>query len=600
MKRPLRPFVNGLTIVDKSAELLNLGEHLTEPQSAILDAVETSMVGGGEVRTAGGIRRFDRPAPVRIIVLKARQMGVSTLIGAIIFTIAMMRARTRSLIVSHDNDSSEHLLSISRRYWDTSFINQRGIYTPKNLAGSRLGWVEPDTQIRISTARNLASGRSHTVHALHASEVGFWDRGKELMTGLSKAVPRTPLSFIFLESTANGYGNFFKASWDAAVAGESQYLPMFHPWWQHTEYTADHIGMGHVAGRPLMNLDEEERRLVSGFKRLGLDDRDIRSKLIWRREILATECNGDIDVLHQEYPSTPGEAFISSGRNVFKAEHLAEAYEPLEGERGEIQIRRGRPRFVPDRTGDLTVWKHPSPSGWYMIGADAAKQAQGDYAVACVIDRSTWEQVAEWRADVDPTTFAEVIMDLGRYFNDAMLCPETNMSGGAVAEIVRSNYDNVYIHSADAKVRGQMANQYGFNTNVQTKPEAIGNLKRALLDRFNDGVGISFHSGVLFNEASGYVLTDSGQYRNSQSEEQADHDDTVMAWALAVTATIHRAGDDDRPSPAPRARAAAAGVKAVPATSSEVEGLAVEERPVYDQIDSDTWDDWTDSEEAWA
>jgi len=121
------------------------------------------------------------------------------------------------------------------------------------------------------------------------------------------------------------------------------------------------------------------------------------------------------------------------------------------------------------------------------------------------------------------------------------------MSGGAVAEIVRSNYENVYRHKSAAKVRGQMANQYGFNTNVQTKPEVIGNLKRALLDRFNAGVGVTIHSRVLYGEMAGCIRTDTGEYKNSASDEESEHDDTVMAFGLAITATVHEADSADRP-----------------------------------------------------
>ena len=551
MTQRLFPLIAPLWCLDRNtSRLIQLGDNLTHPQRRILDTVETVMVGGGEVRVVGGKRDFPRPAPIRLIILKARQMGVSTLVEAITFATSMVRPHSRSLIVSHDLDSSRHLLDMTRRYWETSWIAERGIYTPKNLSGNLLSWHEPDTAIRVTTAKNLAGGRSHTIHNLHASEVAFWEHAGELMDGLNQAIPRAPLTFQFLESTANGFGNYFKQTWDAAVAGDNSYLPIFEPWWRHGMYTADHIGIGHLADRPLTNLSDEEKRLARAFARIGLDDRDVRSKLLWRREILNTECKGDIDIFHQEYPATPEEAFVSTGRNVFNPKHLMAAYEPMDGERGQLFEKSGRVEFVPDRDGDLTIFRHPRPSGWYMVGADAAKQAKGDFAAAEVQDRITWEQVAEFRADIDPNTFADQIMLLGRYYNDAMLIPETNMSGhSVVAEIVRSRYPNVYVHQSDHKVRGQMAGEYGFNTNERTKPEAVGHVKRALLEKFNGAHGMTIHSRVLYKEMAGYIFTDTGKYQNSSSEEEADHDDTTMAWCLATTGTIHRADDPDRPYP---------------------------------------------------
>lgn len=555
MNRPIYPLIAPLKFLDRdSAQLLTLGKSMTFPQQSILQTIETVMTGGGVVNVVGGTRDFKKAAPVRLIILKARQMGVSTLIESIAFATCMVRPYTRSLIVSHDLDSSKHLLDMTRRYWETSWFAADNIYTPKNLSGDKIGWHEPDTNIRVTTAKNLAGGRSHTIHFLHASEVAFWEKGKELMKGLSQAVPRQPLTFQFLESTANGFGNYYKQTWDAAVAGDSSYLPVFYPWWQHNAYTADHVGLGHLADNPLSNLDDEERALTRGFKRLGLDARDIRSKLLWRREILGTECGGDLEVFHQEYPATPEEAFVSTGRDVFNPRHLKAAYAPMAGEAGELHEKSGRVIFTPNRDGKLVIFRHPTPDGWYMIGGDAAKQAKGDMAVAEVLDRVTWEQVAEFREDIDPVTFAEQLMLIGKYYNHGMLIPETNMSGGAVAEIVRSNYENVYRHRSDEKVRGQMAGQYGFNTNVQTKPEVIGTLKRALLDRNNNNVGVTIHSRVLYGEMSGYIRTDTGEYRNSASDEESEHDDTVMAFGLAIIGTVHEADSPDRPVQSTRPR----------------------------------------------
>jgi len=546
--RPLYPLIAPCRFVDKYGNLRSLGRAMTHPQDSILRASEICMTGGtidSSIGLVGPAREIRRGTPIRVITLKARQMGVSTFTEAVAFAVSMVLPYSRSLIVSHDNTSSEHLLSMCRRYWDTSLFNADGIFTPKHLAGNKLGWLEQDTEMKISTAKNLSAGRSHTIRFLHASEVAFWDNGFELMKGLNQAVPRVPLSFQYLESTANGIGNYFEQTWNEAVDGANSYLPLFYPWWQHPAYEAQHIGLGHLADRPLMNIDSEEQALSRAFRRMGLDDYTIRAKLLWRREILSTECQGELEVFHQEYPSTPEEAFVATGRNVFNKQHLDAAYEPIEGERGDLHTTKsGRVEFVKDRHGPLTVYRRPTLSGWYMVGADAAKQAKGDYAVIQVIDRVTWEQVATYRVDQDPTTFAEAVIRMGHWYNEAMLVPETNMSGGVVAEICRSRYDNVFIHRSQATVRGQMANQYGFNTNVQTKPEVIGHLKRAVLDRANGQSTFTIHDRTTYLEMKGYVLTDTGQYENGNG---TDHDDTVMALALAITATIYEADDDARP-----------------------------------------------------
>lgn len=602
--RPLYPFVSRLQFVHKETGLLTPAteQNLTPPQLMILDSIEKSFT-GGEIRVVGGTRTLAPNSPYRAIILKARQMGVSTITEGTIFAISQLIANSRSLIVSHDLDSSRHLLDMTRRYWETSWICKEGIHTPRNAAQGVLSWHEPDSMIRVTTAKNAASARSHTLRAVHASEVAFWDNAKELMKGLAQSVPRSPKTFIFMESTANGVGNYFQETWDAAVDGDNFYLPLFYAWWQHPGYEAQHIGLAHMLDRPLRNFSSDERALIKGFRRLGIDETRIKAKLIWRREILATECFGDIDTFRQEYPSTPDEAFVASGRNVFPRPHLDAAYEPMEGETGMLVAKAGRVEFVPDRLGGkLTIFRHPNPSSWYSVGGDAAKQAKGDYAVASVLDRSTWEQVAEFRDDVDPITFAEQLILLGHYYNEALLVPETNMSGGVVAEVARANYDNLYIHQAMATVRGQMANQYGFNTNTQTKPEVIGNLKRALVDRFSGNSTITFHSKHLYREMRGYVLED-GKYQNSSNPDEADHDDTVMAFGLALIGAIHNADDDDRrpmPSVGTRRRStrpvdeAEMGARRIAALMDVTPAM-----PTLEPVAGGEWaDEWPDDEPA--
>lgn len=600
--RPLYPFIEHLQFSDKDADLLPLGPNLTRPQRGILQAIEATIV-GGQVPCIGGTRDIRAGTPTRLIILKARQMGVSTLIEACMFAVSQLKPRSRNLIVSHDLDSSKHLLDMTRRYWETSFIARDKIHTPKNEAGNLLSWFETDSSIRVTTAKNAAGARSHTLTSVHASEVAFWDGAKELMKALGQSVPRRPLTFIFLESTANGVGNYYEQTWNAAVEGDNAYLPLFYPWWQHPPYEAQHIGLEHLTIRPLRRLTDDERALAKAFSRMGMDDKKIRAKLIWRREIMASECNGDIDTFRQEYPATPDEAFVATGRNVFPRPHLDSAYEPMDGETGMLTVRGGRVEFVRDRLGGkLTIFRHPSDSAWYTVGADAAKQAQGDYAVACVIDRTTWEQVAEFRDDIDPTTFAEQIILLGHYYNEALLVPETNMSGGAVAEIARTQYPNVYIHQAMNKVRGQMDNQYGFNTNQQTKPEVIGNLKRALVDRYNGNGTITYHSRVLHREMKGYVL-DAGKYKNSNSDEEADHDDTVMAFGLALIGTIHEADSLDRPMPSRGSRRkpvddAEMGARRIAALMDATPAMPTVKSTGGDDEWADSYDDSDDSDDA--
>ncbi len=69
----------------------------------------------------------------------------------------------------------------------------------------------------------MRAGRSRTVNALHGSEVAFWDHTAEMMLGLRQTIPNSPKSMILLESTANGVGNWYYDTWNAAVDGDNDY-----------------------------------------------------------------------------------------------------------------------------------------------------------------------------------------------------------------------------------------------------------------------------------------------------------------------------------------------------------------------------------------
>lgn len=531
----LQPNLHRLWIRKKNLEVVRLGPSLTPPQKHLVTAVEEQMSAG---------------RPVRFIILKARQMGVSTLIEAIGFTASFTLRGMRGIVVAHDNPSAEHLLSMTHFYWSTWPFKQ--LFTPTSEARNRLSWRETESMLQIATAKNVETGRSRTLHFVHNSEAAFYPN-PDLMSALNQAIPREPFTFHFIESTANGVGNWFYRFWNAAREGEVDYIPMFYPWWRHPTYTAEGIGQSYRLLRPLTNLDSEERVLLRALRKIGLTDEEIKSRLIWRRAVLNTECQGDLLVFHQEYPSTDEEAFVSTGSNVFDLDKLKAVYEPEDGERGNLVRESGIVRFVPSHTGPLRIYRRPRKDGVYMVGGDASKAAvKGDYAVAQVIDRRTYEQVATFRQRMVPELFAQELMKLGDFYNHAMLAPENNMSGGAVAAILRTSYyDNVFMHRKANRVPGQIDRMYGWLTNMQTKAEAVGALQALLHETYmgirGEGIdtGFRIHDEATFQEMKGYIVNSQGGFEASGAEH-AEHDDTVMALAIAVVCTKYEAHNLER------------------------------------------------------
>lgn len=536
----LTPIIDNLHIVDKGGTDHRFGDVMAWPQRDMLRRVNDDLTIGN---------------PIRYVVLKARQIGMSTMIEAIQFALAMAKQNFRGMVIAHENDSSRHLLQMTRYYYETFWA--KDAYPPRHIAQNHLAWHHINSQIHVATAKNMKAGRSQTLQFLHASEVAFWDNAETLMTGLQQTVGRKPGTAIFLETTANGVGGYFYDAWQSATTGTGGYIPLFYPWWAHPEYHAHAIGLGSLASGTFVPADDQERflirflkqsREVCGQRYPPMDASEIKARLIWRRQILADECQGDLNKLHQEYPSEVEEAFIATGSNVFNLDTLKKAYEPMRGDVGRLVDDGPGVRFIHDPNGELEIYRHPQDSrdmGWYVIGGDGKKATEslagreGDYACAQVLNRKTWEQVARWRGRLDQNKFGEMMIRLGRFYNNALLAPETGIGGpGVAAHIIAKGYPHLYVHRKATKMPGFLDNTMGWISNAQTKPYAIGNLQSAIHDAASPAmmardIGIRIHDATTFHEMKHYVTLPNGQFGNAKG--LSNFDDTVMALAIALT-----------------------------------------------------------------
>lgn len=598
MATDIRPMVRRLIIVDKNMQFRTLGSSMTPMQERILESTQADL---------------DAGKPVRKRILKARQMGCSTITEGILFTLAMILSNFRGLVASHEQRSAEHLLGITNTYWDTFFAKQ--VFTPRHAAVNKLGWVENRSLLTVTTAKAVASARSQTIHFLHASECAFWADPEKLLTGLNQSIPRSPLSFVFQESTANGVGNWWHRACNAAERGEDDYDFLFFGWWEHPDYCASAIGRADLLSLPFVFESDEERALYRFLRRRKFDDTTIKDKLHWRRIVIATECLGDIEKFHQEYPTTPEEAFVSTGRNVFNLEWLRTVYEPMIPDTGRLRPKpNGGVEFLKDppntrSPGPLRVYRYPGDRSFasYVIGGDPSWAATGDYACAQVINRNSWEQVAVFREKIDAATLGEQMVLLGRWYNNALLAPESTKAGGATIGAIRARgYTNLFVHQKTGNIRGQQESSYGWVTNMQTKPEAISNVQKALHDAYlphnrSRGFGVRIHDRQTYTEMKEYVVVEGrGMFGNSDG---TDHDDTVMAYAIATTVLMYSNGDIDERPDEPRVLPKSPEVTAMEERLGE---LGVGEGAVMRQLEDGTtgmmqpgpapWLEWDDSQ----
>ncbi|MGH9197745.1 MAG: hypothetical protein ACRD1T_18630, partial [Acidimicrobiia bacterium] len=357
--------------------------------------------------------------PVRAIILKARQIGASTAVRAINFNHSFQTSHARSVVIADESDTSEHLLNIDKLFWSSWPFAP--LFTIKYDARDEMTWRETGSSVKIGTARNTRFGRGRTISFLHGSEVGFWDKPSKLMTGLRQAIPNRPGTYIFLESTAHGVGNYFHSTWQAALSGDVEYVPLFFTWWKHYEYCASYAGIRNLR---LVKLSEEERIL----RALGVSD----DHLLWRRWAIPNLLNGDEEAFHQEYPSTPEEAFIASGTNVFPESELQVCYRPEPGAHVTLNHTGRGIETISNRFGECIIYRRPGSRtrNDYIVAGDAKRDVKrGDYAAIQVLNRTTFEQVAVWHGRCHPYKLAQEIAKLGYYFHTALATVETNGPG---------------------------------------------------------------------------------------------------------------------------------------------------------------------------
>jgi hypothetical protein len=506
MALQLAPLLSELTIQTKDLRTVKFPIHdrFAWAQRAYLKEIE---------------RQYNSGKPVRIIVLKARQLGISTATEGVLFWWSFIHPGTNGLVIAHESDASASLFEKTQLYWDTWPF--KDLYKAKYASLKRFTWEPNRSTLRVATAKNVESGRSRTLHAVHASECAFYPDPKTLMLGLRQTIPNEHGTIVVLESTANGIGTWFHDEWLAAEEGESDYVGLFFPWFKHYEYSM------HTTLCTALELDVDERNLI----KVGCTYENIE----WRRWAIKNLADNDPEAFKQEYPATPHEAFITSGTNVFPLGKLDECYQPMEGFRGTlINNPDNTVRWVADPTGPLKVFKAPTrkSKNWqrYFVSGDPSMTVEGDPACIQVLNRTTLEQVAVWHGRCDPITFAKEMMKIGRWYHEAELCPEIEGGGqAAIATMINFNYPNLWRHTWADKEPGKVSTTFGWSTNYNRKRWAVGRLKYLLVEN-----SIIIHDKKTYNQLRNFIVLSSGEMGNASRQQ---HDDAVSALSIGVTAS---------------------------------------------------------------
>lgn len=270
---------------------------------------------------------------VRAIILKGRQQGCSTYVEGRFYWRVSHSKGVRAFILTHEDDATSNLFELAERYHENCPVLVKpstGASNAKELYFDKL-----DSGYKVGTAGNKAVGRSSTVQLFHGSEVGFWPNAQQHAAGIIQAIPDEPGTEAFLESTANGIGNYFHQQWQAAEAVLSEYIAIFVPWYWQPEYRKD-VPEG-------FTLTSDEREYQEAYK-LTID------QMVWRRAKIVEL--RDETLFKQEYPATAAEAFQVSGLDPYIKPELVLAARKAEQVEaiGDKKIGVDPARFGDDRT----------------------------------------------------------------------------------------------------------------------------------------------------------------------------------------------------------------------------------------------------------
>jgi hypothetical protein len=463
------------------------------------------------------VRQLQTTGRIRVVVLKGRQQGLSTVISAYIYWFLSQHSARKGIVIAHVKDSTQALFDMYKRAHE----HMPALLRPSTRYSSRreLVFDKLDSGLMVATAGGDSIARGETLQCMHLSEVAFWPKtfANANFNGLIQALPDVDETMCFVESTANGVTGQFFDLWRGATEGTNGFETFFSAWYESAEYQE--------TPPATFERTPSEQELVDLY---NLND----AQLYWRRRKIA---HSGIELFNQEYPCTADEAFITSGRPVFDQHVLLDmlnnAKEPIA--RMAVEPTAQGHKVVDHPRGELLVYHKREETSNYAIGADVSvgikSPEKADWCVAQVLD-DDMRQVAVWRGQVTPDEYARVLFALGMYYNNALIAPERNGHGLLVCVRLWTDlsYPNVFMDLKEGEIAERETLNLGFQTNVSSRPLIIDKLRGFIRDR-----DIEINDRTTLSELQTFVCTDTGK----MEAEQGTFDDCVLA--LAIAAHVH-------------------------------------------------------------
>lgn len=367
------------------------------------------------------------------IFCKARRVGVTTYIRALTQCAMLEKPHSEAIIMAQLKSVAAAIYNESLKLAKQLPLGPGGMKHTQTL----LEFPRIPSSLVWNTANSVKGTRGLAYTHLHATEAAYYEDA-EVFTAVLNTLSDDPENMAFIETTPNGTegpGAAYHELWEASVAGETEFLPIFLPWWEDPDYVMP------VAGARGAPRDDYEKYLMRDLKLPP-------ERIAFFRYALANRCQNKLDKWRKEYPGTAEEAFEVTGVPVFDFEDNTAVQKQQQPpvDRVELKISRGRnalrahaERHVHAR---FVLYEKPVPNCHYFMGATvgAGGGDEDDTLAAVVWNGETGKLAARFCDVLHPATASEAMTAMGIFYNRAMVCISDG-NGGFGVQIIQEMRD---------------------------------------------------------------------------------------------------------------------------------------------------------------
>lgn len=466
---------------------------------------------------------------ISLLVLKGRQQGFTTLITAYQLAATITRHNFEGLTLADKSSNTEAIFQNKAKF-TYNRLPEMLKPTEKYNSKRQLLFEKLNSSWSIDTATKEV-GRSRTINFFHGSECAFWRDGiSSIQASLGETFTKNAIKI--WETTANGF-NDYREMWKSG-----QHINCFYPWWKTKEYRLN-FETKNMRTKFLNDINRKKGEWIYERLKWLRDDKHLdENQLYWYFKKYQKYI--DKELIKQEYPCMPEEAFIASGKCYFNKEVLVERIDKLEQLKNNGVIDVGYFDFkilvtidkkiitdikwISDTNGCIKIFKKPEKNKPYVLGGDTAGEGSNNFT-GVAIDNVNDNIVAVLKHEKDETYYTRQIYCLGIYYNTALVGLETNYSTYPTKMLAEEyEYPNLYVREKVDDYTNKLEKSFGFETNKKTRPLILAELQRIFSENIEQISDVE-----ILKEGVTFVKNEKGR----PEAQEGSHDDLIMGTAIA-------------------------------------------------------------------